>query len=62
MVLKDATFDTAGIYICVVTVPEIEGMKKNGTLRVNVQGKYAHKYSLSCLIVKKISFFSPPKI
>lgn len=40
LVLKDATFDTAGTYVCVVTVPEIEGMKKNGTLRVNVQGKY----------------------
>ncbi|XP_077467486.1 melanoma cell adhesion molecule b isoform X1 [Stigmatopora argus] len=36
--LKDANFDTAGTYTCVVTVPEIDGMKKMETLRVNVKG------------------------
>ncbi|XP_029302054.1 melanoma cell adhesion molecule b isoform X2 [Cottoperca gobio] len=38
LILKDATFDTAGTYTCVVTVPEIEGMETSGTLDVNVQG------------------------
>ncbi|XP_045929220.1 melanoma cell adhesion molecule b isoform X3 [Micropterus dolomieu] len=38
LILKDATFDTAGTYVCVVTVPEIEGMETNGKLQVNVQG------------------------
>ncbi|XP_033970822.1 melanoma cell adhesion molecule b isoform X1 [Trematomus bernacchii] len=36
--LKDATFDTAGMYKCVVTVPEFEGMETSGTLNVNVNG------------------------
>ncbi|KAM9359746.1 melanoma cell adhesion molecule b isoform 2-T2 [Symphorus nematophorus] len=38
LTLKDATFDKAGTYVCVVTVPEIEGMETRGTLLVNVQG------------------------
>lgn len=38
LVIKNSTFDTAGMYMCVVTVPEIEGMKTSGTLRVNVKG------------------------
>ncbi|XP_057695816.1 melanoma cell adhesion molecule b isoform X1 [Corythoichthys intestinalis] len=36
--LKDATFDLAGTYTCVVTVPEIDGMEKMQPLRVNVKG------------------------
>ncbi|XP_047449196.1 melanoma cell adhesion molecule b isoform X2 [Mugil cephalus] len=36
--LKDATFDTAGTYVCVVTVPEIDGMETTGTLDVHVKG------------------------
>nr|XP_020455762.1 cell surface glycoprotein MUC18 isoform X3 [Monopterus albus] len=36
--LENATFDTAGTYMCVVTVPEIEGMETSGTLLVNVKG------------------------
>ncbi|XP_032368176.1 melanoma cell adhesion molecule b isoform X5 [Etheostoma spectabile] len=38
LILKDNTFETAGTYMCVVTVPEIEGMETNGTLTVYVQG------------------------
>nr|XP_046245003.1 melanoma cell adhesion molecule b isoform X2 [Scatophagus argus] len=38
LMLKDATFDTAGTYVCVVTVPEIEGMETSQTLIVHVQG------------------------
>ncbi|XP_042342562.1 melanoma cell adhesion molecule b [Plectropomus leopardus] len=38
LTLRDATFDTAGTYMCVVTVTEIEGMETSGTLNVNVQG------------------------
>ncbi|XP_030007664.1 melanoma cell adhesion molecule b isoform X1 [Sphaeramia orbicularis] len=34
----EATFDTAGTYVCVVSVPEIEGMTTSETLRINVQG------------------------
>ncbi|XP_039677462.1 melanoma cell adhesion molecule b isoform X6 [Perca fluviatilis] len=37
--LKNNTFETAGTYMCVVTVPEIEGMETNGTLTVYVQGR-----------------------
>ncbi|KAL3991970.1 presqualene diphosphate phosphatase [Sarotherodon galilaeus] len=36
--VKSATFETAGMYKCVVTVPEMEGMKTSGTLQVNVKG------------------------
>ncbi|XP_053176738.1 melanoma cell adhesion molecule b [Scomber japonicus] len=35
--LKDATVDTAGMYKCVVTAPEIEGMETSGMLEVYVQ-------------------------
>ncbi|XP_041795897.1 melanoma cell adhesion molecule b isoform X2 [Chelmon rostratus] len=38
LILQDATFDTAGAYVCVVTVPEIEGMETRKTLVVQVQG------------------------
>ncbi|XP_071376643.1 melanoma cell adhesion molecule b isoform X3 [Centroberyx affinis] len=38
LTLKDAAFDTAGTYVCVVTVPEIEGMETSGVLRVLVLG------------------------
>ncbi|XP_029374191.1 melanoma cell adhesion molecule b isoform X1 [Echeneis naucrates] len=38
LILKDATFDTAGTYVCVVTVPEIEDMETRGSLHVNVKG------------------------
>ncbi len=46
LILKDATFDTAGTYVCQVTVPEIEGMETIGTLQVKVQGKSNHKIHL----------------
>ncbi|XP_076002205.1 melanoma cell adhesion molecule b isoform X2 [Genypterus blacodes] len=36
--LKDAMFDTAGTYVCMVTVPQIEGLETSGSLRVFVQG------------------------
>ncbi|XP_019223023.1 melanoma cell adhesion molecule b isoform X6 [Oreochromis niloticus] len=36
--VKSATFETAGMYKCVVTVPEMEGMKTSSTLQVNVKG------------------------
>ncbi|XP_029923738.1 melanoma cell adhesion molecule b isoform X2 [Myripristis murdjan] len=39
LTLKDAGFDTAGTYVCVVKAPEIEGMETTGTLRVFVQGR-----------------------
>ncbi|XP_072248594.1 melanoma cell adhesion molecule b isoform X2 [Leuresthes tenuis] len=38
LILKNATFDMAGTYSCVVTVRDIEGMKTSGELRVHVQG------------------------
>ncbi|XP_034404991.1 melanoma cell adhesion molecule b isoform X1 [Cyclopterus lumpus] len=38
LILKDATFDSAGMYVCVVTVLKIEGMETSGTLNVKVQG------------------------
>ncbi|XP_068566755.1 melanoma cell adhesion molecule b isoform X2 [Cebidichthys violaceus] len=38
LIVKDATFDSAGEYVCVVTVLEIEGMETSGTLNVEVQG------------------------
>ncbi|XP_054868272.1 melanoma cell adhesion molecule b isoform X3 [Amphiprion ocellaris] len=38
LTLQDTTFDTAGTYVCKVTVPDIEGMETSGTLRVYVQG------------------------
>ncbi|XP_044210167.1 melanoma cell adhesion molecule b isoform X1 [Thunnus albacares] len=37
LTLKDATFNAAGTYMCVVTVPEIDGMETSGTLHVYVQ-------------------------
>lgn len=43
LTLKGATFDTAGKYTCVVTVPEIEGMKTSGSLHIHVQGTYDHR-------------------
>uniref|UniRef100_A0A3B3XIK1 Ig-like domain-containing protein n=2 Tax=Poecilia mexicana TaxID=48701 RepID=A0A3B3XIK1_9TELE len=36
--LKAVTYDTAGTYDCVVTVPEIQGMQANSSLQVTVQG------------------------
>ncbi|XP_076591971.1 melanoma cell adhesion molecule b isoform X1 [Chaetodon auriga] len=38
LIVQDVTFDTAGTYECVVTVPEIEGMETRGTVLVHVQG------------------------
>ncbi|XP_054650704.1 melanoma cell adhesion molecule b isoform X2 [Dunckerocampus dactyliophorus] len=38
LMLKDATFDTAGTYQCVVTVPEADGMETTATFGVNVKG------------------------
>lgn len=37
--LKDATFDKAGTYDCVVSAHEIQDMRTNGTLVVQVLGK-----------------------
>lgn len=48
LIVKDATFDTAGAYTCVVTVPEIDGMDEMETLRVTVKGQsvcYLHQRS-----------------
>ncbi|XP_041850095.1 melanoma cell adhesion molecule b isoform X6 [Melanotaenia boesemani] len=39
LILKNVTFDTAGVYKCVVTVPEIEGMTTSSSLRVHVEGQ-----------------------
>ncbi|XP_055022755.1 melanoma cell adhesion molecule b isoform X2 [Boleophthalmus pectinirostris] len=39
LILNDATFDTAGTYVCVVTAQEVEGLERIGTLRVYIQGK-----------------------
>ncbi|XP_060902609.1 melanoma cell adhesion molecule b isoform X2 [Labrus mixtus] len=38
LTVKDATFDKAGMYVCVVTVPEIEEMETRGSILVNVKG------------------------
>ncbi|XP_060928702.1 melanoma cell adhesion molecule b isoform X2 [Limanda limanda] len=38
LTLRNATFDTTGTYVCVVTVPDIDGMETSGTLQVNVKG------------------------
>ncbi|XP_068173507.1 melanoma cell adhesion molecule b isoform X2 [Antennarius striatus] len=38
LMLKNVSFDTAGTYKCVVTVPEIEGMGTSGSLLVHIQG------------------------
>uniref|UniRef100_A0A1A8J1W2 Melanoma cell adhesion molecule b n=2 Tax=Nothobranchius kuhntae TaxID=321403 RepID=A0A1A8J1W2_NOTKU len=39
LILEAATFDTSGTYLCVVTVPEVEGMETKGSLHVHVKGK-----------------------
>ncbi|XP_069004139.1 melanoma cell adhesion molecule b isoform X2 [Embiotoca jacksoni] len=39
LIVKNATFDTAGAYVCVVTVPEIEGMESSSTLHAYVKGR-----------------------
>uniref|UniRef100_A0A8C6PJ59 Melanoma cell adhesion molecule b n=1 Tax=Nothobranchius furzeri TaxID=105023 RepID=A0A8C6PJ59_NOTFU len=39
LILEAATFDTSGTYLCVVTVPEVEGMETRGSLHVHVKGK-----------------------
>ncbi|XP_021174931.2 melanoma cell adhesion molecule b isoform X1 [Fundulus heteroclitus] len=36
--LKNITYDDAGLYVCIVTVPEIEEMQTNASLQVHVQG------------------------
>ncbi|KAM6933007.1 melanoma cell adhesion molecule b [Xenentodon cancila] len=38
LIVKNATYDMAGQYTCVVSVPEIEGMKTTSTLQVHVEG------------------------
>ncbi|XP_024133674.1 melanoma cell adhesion molecule b isoform X3 [Oryzias melastigma] len=37
LTLKATSMDTAGTYMCVVTVPEVDGMETNNTLRVFVK-------------------------
>ncbi|XP_038817547.1 cell surface glycoprotein MUC18-like isoform X4 [Salvelinus namaycush] len=39
LTLKDAVFDMAGTYVCVVKVPSLEGLETTGSLRVFVQGR-----------------------
>ncbi|XP_055735446.1 cell surface glycoprotein MUC18-like isoform X4 [Salvelinus fontinalis] len=39
LTLKDAVFDMAGTYMCVVKVPSVEGLETTGSLRVFVQGR-----------------------
>lgn len=39
LTLKNATFDEAGTYDCVVSANEIQDMRTNGTLVVQVLGK-----------------------
>ncbi|XP_043976507.1 melanoma cell adhesion molecule b isoform X2 [Gambusia affinis] len=36
--LKAVTYDTAGTYVCVVTVPDIQAMQANASLQLTVQG------------------------
>ncbi|XP_055752462.1 cell surface glycoprotein MUC18-like isoform X3 [Salvelinus fontinalis] len=38
LTLKDAVFDMAGTYVCVVKVPSLEGLETRGSLHVHVQG------------------------
>ncbi|XP_037534078.1 cell surface glycoprotein MUC18 [Nematolebias whitei] len=38
LILKDATFDTAGTYVCVISVSEIEGLETSSSLHVHVKG------------------------
>uniref|UniRef100_A0A8C5DR50 Cell surface glycoprotein MUC18-like n=2 Tax=Gouania willdenowi TaxID=441366 RepID=A0A8C5DR50_GOUWI len=38
LILNDVTYDTAGTYMCVVTVPEIESMTTSSLLHVDVEG------------------------
>lgn len=45
LVVEGMTYDTAGTYVCVISVPEIEGMETNATLRVHVRGKGPHERS-----------------
>lgn len=39
LLLKNATFDMAGTYKCVITVLEIQDMQTSGALTVEVRGK-----------------------
>lgn len=39
LVVDSMTFDKAGMYVCKISVPEIEGMNTVESLRVQVQGK-----------------------
>ncbi|CAL1570410.1 unnamed protein product [Knipowitschia caucasica] len=36
--LNDASFETAGTYVCVVTALEVDGVERSGAVRVHVQG------------------------
>ncbi|XP_021437589.2 cell surface glycoprotein MUC18 isoform X1 [Oncorhynchus mykiss] len=38
LTLKDAVFDMAGTYVCVVKVPSLEGLETSGSLHVHIQG------------------------
>ncbi|XP_041729630.1 cell surface glycoprotein MUC18 isoform X2 [Coregonus clupeaformis] len=38
LTLKDAVFDMAGTYVCVVKVPSLKGLETSGSLHVLVQG------------------------
>lgn len=41
--IKAVTYDTAGTYVCVVTVPEIQAMQANASLQLTVQGESDNK-------------------
>lgn len=47
LIVKDVTFDHAGIYTCVVSAPEIEGMETSSNLQVNVKGESDFRTSAS---------------
>lgn len=39
LLVDHMTFDSAGTYVCVISVPEIKGMETRGTLDVRVRGE-----------------------
>ena len=65
LLLKDASFDTAGTFVCVVTALEVEGLESSAALRVHVLGVFgafvfvhkASKYlTVLCLVLMKVVF------
>ncbi|XP_029570341.1 cell surface glycoprotein MUC18 isoform X6 [Salmo trutta] len=60
LTLKDAVFDMAGTYVCVVKVPSLEGLETTGSLRVFVQGRPEIKKSADP--VQEVSPEKPQKL